>query len=373
MKKYVLGLLFFVFGFAFMGFVKAEKIVVDDLVTEFNKNAILGMFIPNGYTDEDGNQYDIKSKVEGDKFIIFNDVENSAIEPVEFTFDEDGITYANNITEITANDVNKELVLSFYTVQLMFSVFELSGCNHLYDLKNMDIISAEDSYEKNGIIMTTEEYTIHEEDETGSATYSGDLIRVFKMSFDKDVIKKFIDENGVRVPTASLKKAKNNAFNVSWDFTPYDKKYAVEYSTDGKKWTTKTVTGSSFTHSKLTYGKTYYYRVKGYDGKDWSKYSKVVKKKLVPNKVTLNTVTVGKKNVKISWAKEGITGYEIYMGTSAKKLKKVKTITKNSTISFNKTGLKSKKTYYFKARAYKTVKGKKVYGSYGNVLKVKTK
>ena len=372
MKKYVLGLLAFVFGFAFMGFVKADKIAVDDLVTEFNKNAVLGMFIPSGYTDEQGNRYDIKAKVDGDKFIIFNDVESSTLEPIEFTFDEDSITYTNDITEITENDVNKEFILNFYFAQLMFSIFELSGCNHLYDLKNMDIISAEDSYEKNGIIMTTEEYTIHEEDETGSATYSGDLIRVFKMSFDKDVIKAFIDAHGVRIPTVSLRKAKNNAFNVGWDFSPYDKKYVLQYSTDGKKWTSKTVTGDSFTHSKLTYGKTYYYRVKGYDGKDWSSYSKVVKKKLVPNKITLNTVTVGKKNVKISWAKENITGYEIYMGTSAKKMKKIKTITKNSTVSFNKTGLKSRKTYYFKVRAYKTVKGKKVYGSYSNVLKVKT-
>ena len=48
-------------------------------------------------------------------------------------------------------------------------------------------------------------------------------------------------------------------------------------------------------------------------------------------------------------------------------------IKKGSTVSYTDSRLKSKKNYYYKVRAYRTVNGKNVYGSYSAVKKVKTK
>ena len=60
------------------------------------------------------------------------------------------------------------------------------------------------------------------------------------------------------------------------------------------------------------------------------------------------------------------------MSTSSKgKFTKAGTITKSSTVTFTKSGLKAGKTYYFKVRAYTTVGGKKVYSDYTKTVKVK--
>ena len=52
--------------------------------------------------------------------------------------------------------------------------------------------------------------------------------------------------------------------------------------------------------------------------------------------------------------------------------KKVSTITKNGTLTYNKTKLKANTTYKFKVRAYKKVGSKKVYGGWSDVLTAKT-
>ena len=52
--------------------------------------------------------------------------------------------------------------------------------------------------------------------------------------------------------------------------------------------------------------------------------------------------------------------------------KKVSTIKKNGTISYNKTKLKANTTYKFKVRAYKTVGKKKVYGPWSTTVSIKT-
>lgn len=46
---------------------------------------------------------------------------------------------------------------------------------------------------------------------------------------------------------------------------------------------------------------------------------------------------------------------------------KIKTVTSNKTTSYTKTNLKKGNQYTFKIRSYKTIDGKKVYGSYSNV------
>ena len=86
---------------------------------------------------------------------------------------------------------------------------------------------------------------------------------------------------------------------------------------------------------------------------------------------------VKKKGAKvmITWKKTaGASGYEIYVSQ-----KKASGYTKKATIKKGKTQKitlgkwKKGKQYYVKVRAYKTVKGKKVYGAFSKIKSVKIK
>jgi hypothetical protein len=82
------------------------------------------------------------------------------------------------------------------------------------------------------------------------------------------------------------------------------------------------------------------------------------------------------KNIKVTWKKDTqATGYQIQYSTSKSFASGNKTvnITKNSTVSKTVSGLTKGKTYYVRVRAYKTIDGKKVYGAYSAVKKIKCK
>ena len=165
----------------------------------------------------------------------------------------------------------------------------------------------------------------------------------------------------------------NNKATVTWNEQLGAVKYRLYSSTDNKKWTKVTdTTETSYVIKSLTYGKTYYYKVRAYDIDGKSIYSAVVNKKIKPNKVNLTIKSAGTNNVKLEWEKVGVTGYEVYSSKDNKKWTKVTTITKSSTLEYNVKKLTANKTYYFKVRAYKTVNGKKYYGSYSTVLSTKT-
>ncbi|MBQ4529574.1 MAG: fibronectin type III domain-containing protein [Lachnospiraceae bacterium] len=96
-----------------------------------------------------------------------------------------------------------------------------------------------------------------------------------------------------------------------------------------------------------------------------------------PKKSTISKVTnVKGKKLKVVWKKDKtVTGYQIQIATNKKftKGKKTYTIKKASTTSKTITGLKKKKTYYVKVRAYKASGSKKVYGKYSAIKKVTIK
>lgn len=79
-------------------------------------------------------------------------------------------------------------------------------------------------------------------------------------------------------------------------------------------------------------------------------------------------------SITLKWDKnENATGYEIYMSTSKDgNYSKIKTISKNTTVTFKKSKLEEGKKYYFKIRAYKTINSKNEYGAYSNILKAST-
>lgn len=79
------------------------------------------------------------------------------------------------------------------------------------------------------------------------------------------------------------------------------------------------------------------------------------------------------KKVKVTLTKKisGATGYQVaYAANSSMKKQKVKSF-KATSVTIK--GLKKKKTYYFRVRAYKKQSGKTVYGSWGKEKRIKIK
>lgn len=103
------------------------------------------------------------------------------------------------------------------------------------------------------------------------------------------------------------------------------------------------------------------------------KGSKTLYYTIAPKAVTsLKVASPSKKTAKISFEKAtGASGYEIYYRLSgSSSYKKLTTTTKN-TFAYSK--LKSSKTYYFKVRAFKTVDGSRIYGSFTKAKSIKIK
>ena len=94
-----------------------------------------------------------------------------------------------------------------------------------------------------------------------------------------------------------------------------------------------------------------------------------------PAKVTKLTVSSKKKKATLKWKKNSkATGYEIYRATKQNgKYKKIKKIKKASVVKFTDSKVKKGRTYYYKVRAYKIVKGNKRTGTFSAVRKVKIK
>ena len=93
-------------------------------------------------------------------------------------------------------------------------------------------------------------------------------------------------------------------------------------------------------------------------------------KKVVVAKASAK-LKAGKKKVTVKIKKASVSGYQIKYASN-KNFKKAKTRNTRKTIYTIKS-LRSKKKCYVKVRAYKVVKGKKIYGSYSKVLKVTVK
>lgn len=138
-------------------------------------------------------------------------------------------------------------------------------------------------------------------------------------------------------------------------------------------------------NSKVAIVKNGKIKIKGY-GKttititvsETEQYLKATKKlilKVVPKKAVikkLKTQSGGK--IKVTWKKQKtVSGYQIQYATDKnfrKNMKKVKVASAKTTSKILK-GLKKKKNYYIRIRAYKVVKGKTYYGAYSSVMQKK--
>ncbi len=143
----------------------------------------------------------------------------------------------------------------------------------------------------------------------------------------------------------------------------------------------KTVKGKSAVTATLNAfkgSKPYYYKVRAYktiSGKKvYGPFSAV--KTLGPAKPAgVKAQAKNGKKIKLTWKKvTGASGYEIYRAASQQgRYKKVKTIKGANGKNFTNKSLKKGKTYYYKIRAYKTIGGKKIYGSYSSVVSATSK
>ncbi len=181
---------------------------------------------------------------------------------------------------------------------------------------------------------------------------------------------------GVKAASASYKSVK-----ISWKKDKKAKSYEVYRATkkNGKYTKVKTTTATSYTNGKLTTGKTYYYKVRAYGTLDGQKlyggYSSDVKARPVPAKVKASAKAIGTWRIAVKWKKvSGASGYQIYKATTKNgKFKKLTTVKGGSKTSYTNKKLYKNQRYYYKVRAYRTVKGKAVYGSFSAVKSAKVK
>lgn len=84
-----------------------------------------------------------------------------------------------------------------------------------------------------------------------------------------------------------------------------------------------------------------------------------------PKKPTISKLKTSKKTITVYWKKMSASGFQVQYSTSSS-FKNAKTVTvKGSGKAYAKIkGLKKGKKYYVRVRAYKTVNGKKAYGSW---------
>lgn len=170
-----------------------------------------------------------------------------------------------------------------------------------------------------------------------------------------------------------------DSIKLTWTKVSGAKGYRVySYNPETKKYTTlKTLTGTTYTVTGLKSGTDYVFTVRAY-GKSgsttvWGNHSTVTTA-TVPAKMKLSSAVssdAGKATLK--WQSTPADGYEIYMANVKDgKYKKIKTTTKNTTLTYTKSSL-AKGTYSFKIRAYKTVGDTKLYGDFSNVKSVSIK
>lgn len=170
-----------------------------------------------------------------------------------------------------------------------------------------------------------------------------------------------------------------DSIKLTWSKVNGANGYRVySYNPETKKYTTlKTLTGTTYTIKNLTSGTDYVYTVRSYGNlngeKVWGNHS-FVYTATVPATVKISSATVKDANKAVlKWQSTPATGYEIYMATGKNgEYKKIKTITKNTTVTYTKSSL-AKGTYSFIMRAYKTVDGTKLYGDFSKVKSVSIK
>lgn len=187
-----------------------------------------------------------------------------------------------------------------------------------------------------------------------------------------------------KVKNVKVLKNGYRSLKVTWQADPLATKYQVYRATskNGKYVLKKTTTKTSYSNIGITCGKTYWYKVRAVNAKGKGVFSLKKSNKVRPATGKITKVTLPKEaQVRVHWNKvAGATGYQVYRKRTDKTTWKLfKTVSNKSTYVTDKLlGNKSYPwgkygpAYYdykdmeyswdYKVRAYRTVKGKRVYG-----------
>ncbi len=142
-------------------------------------------------------------------------------------------------------------------------------------------------------------------------------------------------------------------------------------------------TAYSYTDSKLDTGKKYTYKIRSVKTKNadvaYSSYSSKKSVTIRPATTTVKVATNTYNTLKISWSKvkgtesDGyVTGYEIYRSTSKNgTYKKIATVKGGTNTTYTDKSLKTGTKYYYRVKAYCTVKKEKVYSSFSSKASAK--
>lgn len=182
-----------------------------------------------------------------------------------------------------------------------------------------------------------------------------------------------------KVSGLTVKKASDKSVKVSWKAVSGATRYNVWRATKKNGTYTKvaTLAKTSYTDAKISNNKNYYYKVvaENTNAKLTSAASSIVEI-LIPSKVSsFKAVRSSKTAAKLTWKKVSkATGYEIYRSTSKSSgFKKIATIKKPTTVSYNDKSIKNNKVYYYKIRCYWKGGSQTVYTSYSSTVQIKKK
>ncbi len=176
--------------------------------------------------------------------------------------------------------------------------------------------------------------------------------------------------------TSVIRKS-NTSAAITWQAVKGATGYRIYRSTTAtggfkEVTTTTSPTVLTYTDTKLTCGATYYYTARAYtrvDGSDvWSGYNAGVGVTITPSKPTISKATCASYNsIKLTWNKIAeANGYYIYRTTKSDGTgwKAIKTITKNTVLTYTDTTALCGVTYYYTIRSYITYNKKNVLSDY---------
>ena len=177
----------------------------------------------------------------------------------------------------------------------------------------------------------------------------------------------------------------NNFVTLTWDKQTAANGYEVfKYDASSKKYVLyKNITNPNTNTCKVTglaSNSKYNFKVRAYQiddsEKTYAPFGTVVSQYTSIAKSNLNSAkSTSKKKIKASWSKVGgASGYQVMWSTYKNFSKNYKTKSVKAKYSSKTvTTAQSKRVYYVRVRAYKTISGKKVYSQWSNTKKVKTK
>lgn len=177
----------------------------------------------------------------------------------------------------------------------------------------------------------------------------------------------------------------NNFVTLTWDKQTAANGYEVfKYDASSKKYVLyKNITNPNTNTCKVTglaSNRKYDFKVRAYQiddsEKTYAPFGAVVSQYTSITNPKLNSAkSTSKKKIKASWSKVGgASGYQVMWSTYKNFSKNYKTKSVKAKYSSKTvTTAQSKKIYYVRVRAYKTINGKKVYSQWSSTKKVKTK